>query len=151
MTPGSAGCILSSQNGSIAAPGRDRVRIEVAKARHERVVRQAAHRGFYVPLENLDKYGLDVQGNYEQTVLGVPLSRASRLAPEAIAAAKSLSREEFMAWIIKNPAAAGRIVFVGAGMLGDGEALFWNSVQKAFTPANVPPLFAGLLRGNSTE
>lgn len=126
---------------------RDRVRIEIAKARHERVVRQAAHRGFYVPFENLDKYGLDAQGKYEQTVLGVPLSRASRLAPEAIAAAKSLSREEFIAWITKNPAAAGRIVFIEAGILGDGGPLFWSSVQKAFKPAGVPPLFAGFVAG----
>jgi hypothetical protein len=123
---------------------RDRVRTEIAKARHERVIRQAARRGLYIPAENLDKYGIDAQGNYEQTILGIPLGRASRLAPEAVAAAKSLCKEEFMTWLGANPAASGRLVFLEAGILGDGGALFWSSVQKAIEPASVLPLFAGL-------
>lgn len=122
---------------------RERVRIEWAKARHERVVRQAARKGHYVPRENLEKYGIDAQGNDEQVVLGVPLSRASRLAPEAIAAAKRLSLADFLAWVTANPAAQ-QIVSIESGILGDGGALFWKSVQRVFAPVDVPPLFAGL-------
>lgn len=123
---------------------RERVRIEWAKARHERVVRQAARKGHSVPRENLEKYGIDAQGNDEQVVLGVPLSRASRLAPEAIAAAKRLSLADFLAWVIANPAASQQIVVIESGILGDGGVLFWKSVQSAFAPVDVPPLFAGV-------
>lgn len=131
--------------------GRDRARMEISKARHERVVRQAARNGFYVPPDNLEKYGVDDHGNQEPTIWGVSLSLASRIAPEAIAAARSLSQDEFIAWIKMNSAAAGRLVFIEVGILGDGGTLFWKLVQKAFMPAPVPPLFAGSLLGGPIE
>ncbi len=124
--------------------GRERVRIEIAKARHEQIVRQAARRGLSVPPDNLEKYGLDAQGHYEPTVLGVPLSHASRVAPEAIAAAKNLSEKEFLSWVSANRAASGKLTLIEAGILGDGGALVWKSVQKVFAPTDVPPLFDGL-------
>jgi hypothetical protein len=142
---------ISSQLVQWRSAGRNRARMEIAKARHERVVRQAARNGFYVPPENLEKYGLDAHGNQQPTIWGVSLSLASRVAPEAIAAAKSLSQDEFVAWIRANPAGAGRLMFIEVGILGDGGTLFWKLVQKAFTPAPVPPLFAGSLLGDPIE
>ncbi len=124
--------------------GRERVRIEIAKARHERVVQKAARSGHYVPPENLERYGFDAHGEYEPVIFGVPQSRASRTAPEAIAAAKELSKEEFMAWIKANPGPAARLVFIEPGILGDGGSLFWKTVQAAAAPVDAPPLFAGL-------
>ncbi len=124
--------------------GRERVRIEIAKARHERVVQKAARSGHYVPPENLERYGFDAHGEYEPMIFGVPQSRASRTAPEAIAVAKELSKEEFVAWIKANPGPAARLVFIEPGILGDGGSLFWKIVQAAAAPADVPSLFAGL-------
>jgi hypothetical protein len=53
-------------------------------------------------LDNLSKYGLNASGSKEQTIVGVPLSRALRVAPEALAAARTLSLPAFRAWVQAN-------------------------------------------------
>lgn len=130
---------------------RARVRREIANARHERLVRQAARNGFCVPGDNLERYGIDSQGNQERMICGVSSSRAARLAPEAIAAAKTLSQAEFLEWTRANPEATSRLVFIETGILGDDGALLWKLVQRAFTPAPSLPLFDGLETGDCSE
>lgn len=124
--------------------GRERVRMEIARARHESVITRAAQEGQYVPAENLERYGLDAHGQCEPVIMGVPLSRAQRIAPRAVAAAKSLSKAEFLDWVKKNKTDAASLSFIEPGSLADGGALFWTLVQKAFTGPEIPPLFAGL-------
>jgi hypothetical protein len=124
--------------------GRERVRIEIARARHESAIREAAKKGRYVPAQNLERYGLDAQGQYEPIIFGVPLSHAQQTAPEAVAAARNLPRDEFLFWIEKNKSYAAKLSFIEPGSLADGGALFWVLVQKAFTTPEIPPLFAGL-------
>lgn len=123
---------------------RDRARKEIAKARHELLVTTAAKRGLPIPSENLERYGLDAQGNQEPVICGLPLSRALRRAPEAVTAARDLSKESFLNWIEINPAGASRLTLIETGILADGGGWFWKMVQDAFAPAEIPPLFAGI-------
>jgi LmbE family N-acetylglucosaminyl deacetylase len=124
---------------------RRHVRVEIAKARHECIVRTAARKGLYVPPDNLSRYGLDANGRREATILGAPLSRALRTVPDAVTAARTLSMQDFCHWAKTNSDLAGRLIFFETGVLGDGGALFWREVQKAFAPPEVPPLFAGTI------
>lgn len=117
---------------------------EIAKARHEQLVQAAARKKLFVPEENLSRYGLDRNGNFENNIFGVPVSRALQFAPEAIAAARSLSLIDFIAWVKENSFPASKLVFFEPGILGDGGRLLWNQVQQAFAAPEVPPLFAAL-------
>jgi hypothetical protein len=118
--------------------------MEIARARHEQLVQSAARKNLFVPSENLSRYGLDRNGEFENTIFGVPVSRALQFAPEAIAAARSLSLINFLAWVKENSVPASKLVFIEPGILGDGGQLFWKLVQKAFAAPDVPPLFAAL-------
>jgi hypothetical protein len=118
-------------------------KIQIAKAQHERIVRTAARKGLYVPPDNLSQYGLDADGHREPTILGVPLSRALRFAPEAVTAARSLTTSAFREWVKANRDLSSKLVFIEAGILGDSGDLFWREVQRAFALPEVPPLFAG--------
>ena len=120
---------------------RRHARIEIAKARHECIVRRAARKGLWVPPDNLSKYGLNASGSKEQTIVGVPLSRALRVAPEALAAARTLSLSAFRAWVQANHDLSSKLVFIDAGILGDHGNHFWREVQAAFAPPDLPPLF----------
>jgi hypothetical protein len=117
---------------------------EIAQTRHEEIVRTAARKHLFVPAENLTRYGLDRDGHLEPTILGMPLSRALQTAPEAIGAARTLTLPNFLEWVEEHPSLARRLVFIETGILGDGGRVFWWPVQVAFTPADLPPLFAPL-------
>lgn len=82
---------------------RRNVRLKIAKANHERLVRTPARKGVHVPEANLRMYGLDREGHYEPTILGVPLSQAIRYAPEAVEAARTLTAPAFREWLTANP------------------------------------------------
>ncbi len=127
---------------------RIHARRTLAKARHELLVRKAARAGLCVPRENLEFYGVDIHGDREPFILGVPLSRAMRVAPDAMASAKELSKESFLAWISATPSEASSLALIEAGILADGGARFWHSVQQAFTASDVPPLFRALEEPN---
>lgn len=118
--------------------------MEIAKARHEQLVQSAARKRLFVPDENLRRYGLDRNGDFEKIIFSVPVSLALQFAPEAMAAARSLSLTDFLAWVKDNSFAASKLVFIEPGILGDGGRLFWKLVQKAFSASEVPPLFAAL-------
>jgi len=118
--------------------------MEIARARHEQLVQSAARKNLFVPDENLSRYGLDRNGDFERTIFGVPLSRALRFAPDAIVAARTLSLTDFIAWVRKNSLPASKLVFIEPGILGDSGQLLWKLVQKAFAAPELPPLFAAL-------
>ena len=80
-------------------------------------------------------------GCYEMTILGVPLSRALRFAPEAVEAAKTLSVGAFRDWVRANQVLASKLVFIQAGILGDHGDLFWREVHRVFAPQEILPLF----------
>lgn len=120
---------------------RRNARFLIAKANHERLIRSAARKGLRVPEENLFRYGLDRDGHEEPTILGVPLSRASRVSPEAVEAAKRLSHPAFQDWVQANRDLSGKLVFIQPGILGDGGSSFWREVQRAFTVPDLLPLF----------
>ena len=123
---------------------RGRARTEIARARHELVVTRAAKRGLPVPIENLERYNLDEQGHRGRAICGMPVSRALQRAPEAVAAARELSKQNFLNWVEANPVEASRLSLLEPGVLADGGAWFWKAVQDAFAPAEIPPLFAGI-------
>jgi len=124
--------------------------MEIAKARHEHLVQSAARNGLFVPDENLFRYGLDRNGDFQNVIFGVPVNRALQFAPEAIAAARSLSLTDFKTWVKENSVPASKLVFIEAGILGDGGQLFWKLVQKAFAAPELPPLFAALANSEET-
>ena len=124
---------------------RRHAKLEIATLQHERLVTTAAQKGLPVPADNLTRYGLDASGQKEPTVLGVPLSRAMRTAPEALTAAKTLPLSDFRDWVQANGDLASKLVFIEPGILGDGGDVLWIAVRKAFTPPELPPLFAGSL------
>ncbi|HET6843524.1 MAG TPA: hypothetical protein VFK06_17865 [Candidatus Angelobacter sp.] len=123
---------------------RSRARREIARARHELLIMRAARAGLTVPRNNLERYGLDEHGNRQPAICGVPLSRALQVAPNAIASARDLSKDAFLRWIRSHPSAAATLTLIGTGILADGGVGFWRTVQEAFAPAEIPPLFASV-------
>lgn len=129
---------------------RRHARMRLAEANHERIVRRAARKGLSVPADNLSRYGLDAKGDGEPTLVGVPLSRALRLAPEIIDAARRLSLPAFRKWVKDNPNLSDKVMFLVAGILADGGDCFWRGVQRAFKPPDLPPLFTAVATGPFT-
>jgi hypothetical protein len=123
---------------------RRNVRLQIAKANHERLVQTAARKGVHVPEANLRMYGLDREGHYEPTILGVALSQAIRCAPEAVEAARTLTAPAFREWLAANPDLSSKLVFIQPGILGDGGHVFWREAQHAYTSPEVPPLFKNI-------
>ncbi len=111
---------------------RSRVEGQIAEARHFYIVRKALISGLSVAVENLERYGLDEDGRDERQIFGVPRSIAARRAPQAVAAARELSRAEFLSWVKDHPEQAGAANLIAAGTMYDHGALFWRLVQKAF-------------------
>ena len=68
--------------------------------------------------------------------------------PGAMASAKELSKESFLAWISANPSEASSLALIEAGILADGGARLWHAVQQAFAVSDAPPLFRALEEPN---
>jgi hypothetical protein len=109
----------------------DRAAHELGEARHFRLVQKALHAGLWVPVENRERYGLDTNGQPERQIFQVPRSVAARRAPEAIAAARELSQQDFQAWVQRNPEAAHKANFITASAMIT-PSLFWSIVRSAY-------------------
>lgn len=120
---------------------RNKARNEIAKARHENIVRRAARSGLYVPADNLRAYGLKADGQKEPSILGTPVSEAIRIAPGLIAAARALSQPEFAAWIEAHKQEAGRTFFIEPGSVSGGGVRIWHAVRTAFQRGRQGTLF----------
>jgi hypothetical protein len=110
---------------------RARAERELARARHELIVRRAAQAGKAVPELNLRRYSLTVNGGEDRLILSVSFSEALQRAPQAIAAARSLSPEQFAVWLQDHPTEANKSFPFPPGSLAFGGRRFWNAVRNA--------------------
>jgi len=113
---------------------------QLGEARHIRIVQKALRAGLPVPPENRERYGLDSEGRPERQIFRVPRSVAARRAPEAVAAARELSQQDFETWVERNPEAAHKANFITPGAMLD-HSLFWLAVRNAYESDPQPALF----------
>jgi hypothetical protein len=104
---------------------------QLGEARHFRIVQKALRSGLDVPAENRERYGLDTDGRPERQIFRVPRSVAARRAPEAVAAARELSQDDFNHWALENPKAAHKADLITPGAMLD-KSLFWSAVRNAY-------------------
>jgi hypothetical protein len=104
---------------------------QLGEARHFRIVQKALRAGLDVPAENRERYGLDTDGRPERQIFRVPRSVAARRAPEAVAAARELSQDDFNRWALENPKAAHKADLITPGAMLD-KSLFWVIVRTAY-------------------
>jgi hypothetical protein len=104
---------------------------QLGEARHFRIVQKALRAGLDVPAENRERYGLDTEGRPERQISRVPRSVAARRAPEAVAAARELSQNDFNTWAQQNPKAAHKADLITPGAMLD-KSLFWVMVRRAY-------------------
>jgi broad specificity phosphatase PhoE len=111
---------------------RQRAKDAIAATRHLTAVRNAARSGQEVPQENLDRYGIDAQGNPQPYILNQPLSVAEKRFGPALDAARSMSREDFAKWVNDpaNARAVGQVNMNGPGIMLDGGKVFYDIVQR---------------------